>query len=204
MDVIEPPAPSDPSDPSSQFDPAGPEGPAGLDLSPRPTPPKRKRRAWVPAIVIVLVLVGAGYVVSKALTSATLFFYNADEAVAKQSQLGVNRFRIQGTVEDDVRRTANGADFDITYKGVVVPVDHVGDPPALFKPGEPVVLEGHFASQTSHVFESDLMLVKHDANYVAKNSGRLKEAEKGGQVAPENSTPSTTTAPGGTPSSGTP
>ncbi len=191
MDVIDPPAPSGPPDPS---DPSGASGVTGLDLSPRPAPTRSKRRAWVPAAVIVLVLVGAGFVVSKALTSATLFFYNADEAVAKQPQLGVSRFRIQGTVENDVKRTADGADFNITYKGVVVPVDHVGDPPALFKPGEPVVLEGHFASPTSHVFESDLMLVKHDANYVAQNSGRLKQAQEGGQVPPKDST--STSSPG--------
>jgi cytochrome c-type biogenesis protein CcmE len=152
-------------------------------------------------IVLALILVGAGFVVSKALTSASLFFYNADEAVAKESSLGTSTFRIQGTVEDDVRRTAGGADFTITYNGVQVPVDHTGDPPQLFKAGEPVVLQGHWDTDRQRLFLSDQMLVKHDANYVAQNSARLKEAQKGGKVPPKDASTSTTTGGG---SSGTP
>jgi len=181
------------------------EPPGGLDLTPAPAPvPSRKQggRRWLPIVVIVLVLVGAGYVVSKALTSAALFFYTADEAVAKKAELGTHQFRIEGTVENDIRTTSDGADFTITYNGVEVPVDHVGDPPELFKPGEPVVLEGHWDPSDQRLFDSDLMLVKHDATYTAKNGDRLKQAVQGGDVAPgssgssgsSGSTTSTTTA----------
>jgi cytochrome c-type biogenesis protein CcmE len=169
----------------------------GLDLSPRETPPPRRsrgRRGWLPVAVIVLVLVAAGFVVSKALTSASLFFYNANEAVAKRPALGTSRFRIQGTVEDDVRRTATGADFSITFDGAVVAVHHVGDAPELFKPGEPVVLEGHWA-KGSPVFDSDNMLVKHDANYVAKHPGRIDTAVEGGKVPPKVASTTTTSSP---------
>ena len=127
--------------------------------------------------------------VSKALTSATLFFYNANEAVAKRPELGTSTFRIQGTVENNVRRTSGGADFTITYGGVEVPVDHVGDPPQLFKAGEPVVLQGHWDPNGQPLFLSSLMLVKHDATYTAKNAGRLKQAVEGGKVPPSTSTP---------------
>jgi cytochrome c-type biogenesis protein CcmE len=183
------------------------EPPSGLDLSPAPAPPPRTtgRRRWLPTVVIVLVLVGAGYVVSKALTSAALFFYTADEAVAKKAELGTRQFRIEGTVENDIHTTSRGADFTITYNGVEVPVDHVGDPPELFKPGEPVVLEGHWDPSNQRLFDSNLMLVKHDATYTAKNSGRLKQAVGGGNVAPKSSTTSTTNSSGsGNGSSGTP
>ena len=135
MDVIEPPAavlrPRRP----------GADGPT----SPPPAADARAARRWLPTVVIVLVLVGAGFVVSKALTSATLFFYNADEAVAKQSRARHQPVPHPGHGRERHRaRTADGADFTITYNGVEVPVDHVGDPPELFKPGEPVVLEGHW------------------------------------------------------------
>ncbi len=34
--------------------------------------------------------------------------------------------------------------FTIAFNGVEVPVVHDGDPPELFEPGIPVVLEGHW------------------------------------------------------------
>ena len=177
----------------------------GLDLTPASAPsPRRKAsrgRRWGPIVVIVLVLVGAGYVVSKALTSAALFFYTADEAVQKRPELGQKVFRIEGTVVDDVCRTSTGANFDITYNGVTVPVDHVGDPPQLFKAGQPVVLEGHWDPSRQALFDSDLILVKHDATYTAKNNARIKQATAAGKVAPKGTTAADAACPG---SSGTP
>ena len=58
----------------------------------------------------------------------------------------------------------------------------MGDPPQLFKPGEPVVLAGPLGPvEPALLFDSDLMLVKHDATYTAKNSARLKQADRGRQ-----------------------
>jgi len=189
MAVIDPPSGSS----DGEVDTAAPDA-AGLDLSPRPVPARKRRRGWPAKLAVVAVLVAAGFVVSKALTSATLFFYNANEAVAKRSELGTSTFRIQGTVENDVRHTSDGADFTITYDGVEVPVNHVGDPPQLFKPGEPVVLQGHWDPNGQRLFLSNLMLVKHDATYTAKNGARLKQAVEGGKVPPSTST---TTKPKG-------
>jgi cytochrome c-type biogenesis protein CcmE len=175
--------------------PAPEPGDEGLDLSPRTSAPvvtARRRRRWGPIVVLVLVLGGVGYVAAQALTTATTFFYNADEAVAKQPELGTTRFRLQGTVEPGtIQRTEAGVDFVVTFNGAEVPVSHVGDPPELFKDAEPVVLEGHWDS-TGERFQSDRMLIKHDANYTAKNSDRLKEADEGGTV-------STTVPPSETP-----
>jgi cytochrome c-type biogenesis protein CcmE len=173
-----------PSDPTS--------GEEGLDLSPRTSAPvataPRRTRRWGPIVVLVLVLGGVGFVAAQALTTATTFFYNADEAVAKQPELGTSRFRLQGTVEPGtIQRTEGGVDFVVTFNGAEVAVSHVGDPPELFKDAEPVVLEGHWDSNGDR-FLSDRMLIKHDANYTAKNSDRLKEADEGGTV-------STTTSP---------
>jgi cytochrome c-type biogenesis protein CcmE len=196
MAVIDPPSGASGSsrDADGSLDPIessdATTGTAGLDLSPRALPTRRRGRGWAAKIALVAILVAAGFVVSKALTSASLFFYNADEAVAKEHTLGTSTFRIQGTVENDVKRTADGADFTITYQGVEVPVDHTGDPPQLFKPGEPVVLQGHFEGDGQRLFLSDQMLVKHDATYTAKNSGRLKQAVEGGKVAPKTATTS--------------
>jgi cytochrome c-type biogenesis protein CcmE len=135
----------------------------------------------------VLVLVGIGVVAYQALSSASLYFYNADEAVAQRADLGDQRFRLQGSVLDDVEPTASGGvTFTVKYDGVEVDVEHAGDPPELFEPGIPVVLEGRWAS-SGDTFESDRILVKHSEEYQAENGDRLDDAEDG--------QPADTTAP---------
>jgi cytochrome c-type biogenesis protein CcmE len=49
-------------------------------------------------------------------------------------------------------------------------VRHDGDPPELFKPDIPVVLEGRWAGP---VFASDRIIVKHTADYRAKHPDRV-------------------------------
>jgi cytochrome c-type biogenesis protein CcmE len=133
--------------------------------------------------VVVAVLGLGGFAVSQALGDATLFFRNADEAVAQRTELGLERFRLQGlvvagsVVEDPA---AELVAFEVSWNGVVVPVEHRGDPPELFQDDIPVVLEGHWAHVGDDApFLSDRMLVKHDENYEEENSDRLAEAEDG-------------------------
>lgn len=159
----------------------GDPGSGQLDLRPRVAPSPRARRTWA-VVAIVLVLGGLAFVATKALSDASLFFYNADEAVAKRDELGDSRFRLQGTVADDsVVTTGDGVDFVVSFNGVDVNVHHRGDPPELFEAGEPVVLEGRW-DRTVVVFDSDRMLVKHDERYDAENQDRITQAEQGGSV----------------------
>jgi len=119
----------------------------------------------------VIVLGALGFLVFQGLGNATLYFRTADEAVAQRAELGERRFRIEGDVVDgSVRQTGNDVTFTLTSKGVEVPVQHKGDPPELFRPGIPVVLEGRF--QGDH-FASDRILVKHSETYVAENPDRV-------------------------------
>lgn len=162
-----------------------------LDLTPRHGPddeppraaPNAGPRRWVGLAVLVLVLGLGGFAVSQALGDATLFFRNADEAVAQRAELGADRFRLQGLVvagsvveEPDAELVS----FEVSWNGVVVPIEHRGDPPELFQDDIPVVLEGHWAHAGPDApFVSDRMLVKHDENYEAENADRLAEAEDG-------------------------
>ena len=123
-----------------------------MELSPRTTSDKpgmaaatRRRRPWAYG-VLALVLVGLGVVVYQGLTSASLYFYNADEASEQRVDLGSQRIRLQGSVRDDVTplSSGQGIEFTVSYNGVDVVVQHDGDPPELFKPGVPVVLEGQW------------------------------------------------------------
>lgn len=150
-----------------------------LDLSPRARRPQGRRR-WLPAVVIVGLVAGLLFVATKALGDAAMFFYNADEAVAMQAELGDSRFRLQGKVQEGtiVDRGAD-VEFTVAYNDVAVDVVHQGDPPELFQDDMPVVLEGRWDAGGT-VFSSDRMLVKHDETYETENDKRLRDAQRGG------------------------
>jgi cytochrome c-type biogenesis protein CcmE len=146
-----------------------------VDLTPRtvdePAAPARRRGNPVAVLVLVALVLAAGFVLVRGLRDATVFFYRADEAVARRDELGERRFRLQGTVQDDVTRTGNEVRFSVEANGTVVEVAHVGDPPDLFEPGIPVVLEGHWQGDR---FASDRILVKHSSEYKAENPDRVE------------------------------
>jgi cytochrome c-type biogenesis protein CcmE len=121
---------------------------------------------------VAVVIVGAlGFVLWQGLGDATLYFRTADEAVAQKEELGTQRFRIEGIVEPGtVQGTAGGVEFVIEENGVAVPIRHVGDPPELFQPDIPVVLEGRWDGD---VFASDRIMVKHTNEYRAEHPERV-------------------------------
>lgn len=151
----------------------------GLDLTPRDLEVAAARRRgrgrrWAPLVVLVA-LAGIGVFILFQAGDASLYFKNADEAVAQKASLGTSRFRLQGTVVDPPVETANATVFTVQYHGVDVKVRHTGSEPALFKAGVPVVAEGHW-NEAGTEFESDKLLVKHDADYKdydEKNPTRL-------------------------------
>jgi cytochrome c-type biogenesis protein CcmE len=130
-------------------------------------------------LVLALVAGAVAFLLVKGLGDATVFFKNADEAVADRDDLGTKRFRLQGTVVPDSVATAGDAvEFDVEFHCDVVHVRHQGDPPELFKPGIPVVLEGHFAAPPSDVYESDKIFVRHTSEYRVEERDRLELAEQ--------------------------
>lgn len=140
------------------------------------TVPKPTARHWLGGrrrqAVAACVIVGAvGFIAFQGLTNATQYFLTTKQAVAARATLGTKPFRIEGTVEHDVRQTPPTTRFDIYAAGVTVPVVSSGSPPELFKPGVPVVLVGHWQGDT---FASDQIMVKHSASYSAAHPGRLK------------------------------
>lgn len=130
-----------------------------------------------------LLLAAIGFLVIKGLGTASTYFRTADEAVAQVDRLGDRRFRIEGVVVDGSVRAVDGSvEFLIEGNGTQVAVRHEGDPPELFRPNLAVVLEGRFApgqvtrpAGTAPQFRSDHLMVKHDENYIEKNSGRVRD-----------------------------
>ena len=147
-----------------------------MDVTPRhveEAAPRRKRKSPAMYGVLLLIVLAIGFVLFQGLNSAALYYRNADEAVAQKASLGTRRFRVQGTVQDDVAKVGNEVDFTIAFNGATVPVHHVGgDPPELFKAGIPVVLEGHW-DQSGQFFTSENILIKHTAEYKEQNPGRV-------------------------------
>ena len=128
-----------------------------------------RRRLWLAGGVVVAAL---GLLVVQGLGNATLYFRTADEAVAQRDSLGDRRFRIQGdVVAGTISQVGNDVSFTLAKNGVEVPVRHRGDPPELFQPGIPVVLEGRFDGPR---FDSDRILVKHSETYTAENPERVQ------------------------------
>lgn len=157
------------------------ETPEHFDLTPRTSaaaPSSGSGRKWLAVGGVGLVVVALAFVLFNGLRSASTFFYNVDEAVAQKSTLETTRFRMQGNVVDGtVKSTDGGVDFVIKYKDAQVPVHHVGDPPELFGPKIPVVLEGAFAANGKK-FESDQILIRHDSTYDEKNKDRVRQANQ--------------------------
>jgi cytochrome c-type biogenesis protein CcmE len=142
-----------------------------------------RRRQVIAFGVIIAALVVLAF---QGLGNATVYFKTADEAVAQRAKLGTHRFRIEGTVQPDVHQVGQNVAFTIANNGVSVPVIHRGDPPQLFKPGIPVVLEGRFDGDH---FASDQIMVKHTADYIAQHPDRLKTSETSIPASPPTSAP---------------
>lgn len=149
----------------------------GLDLTPRTTDPRRQRsagaRRWA-ALAVLVVLGGAVLFIVVQARGATLYFKNADEAVAQRSSLGQSRFRLQGVVVGKGIDDGAAKVFTVAYGGVSVKVRHTGTEPALFKAGIPVVCEGRWNAAGTQ-FESDRLLVKHTADYKKADDGTYQE-----------------------------
>ena len=152
----------------------------GIDLTPRTAPPvgggatdRSKRIAILGTLgVLAIALVFMAY---QGLNNATVFFRNVDEAVAERDELGDRRFRLQGSVvPGSVEPDGSSVRFVVEHGGVETEVVHAGDPPELFQPDIPVVLEGSWSDEGDW-FASDRILVKHSEDYEADNPERTDD-----------------------------
>ncbi len=147
--------------------------------------PRQTKRGRI-VVSSVVALAALGFLVTKGLGSATVYFKTADEAVADRQDLGTRRFRIEGTVQPGTIRQDEGRLlFSILgEQGALVPVVHVGgQPTGLFKDSIPVVLEGHWAG-AGPTYASDKIIVKHSETYRADNPGRVEDYRPADKPAP--------------------
>ena len=127
-----------------------------------------RRRQLVAGLIVAAALGGLLY---EGLTNATVYFKTADQAVAEKAQLGTRTFRIEGTVMDDVHQVGPDTEFSIYANQVTVDIVAQQQPPQLFQPDIPVVLEGHWQGA---VYIASTIMVKHSASYSEAHPDRLK------------------------------
>jgi cytochrome c-type biogenesis protein CcmE len=127
------------------------------------------------ALVGVVIAAAVGFLLVKGLGSSLDYFKTVDQAIATRHAIGTGEFRLEGTVvPGTVRRSATGATFDVGEGGTQIHVVNVGTPPQLFKAGMPVIVVGHFPSTTATTFESNQIMVKHSASYIAAHPDRVR------------------------------
>jgi cytochrome c-type biogenesis protein CcmE len=127
-------------------------------------------------LVCALLAAAVAFVLYKGLLSSLNYFDTVDQALAHRAQIGTSSIRLEGlVVPGSVHTTSTGASFLISGgDGRTVDVVNVGSPPELFQANIPVVVVGSFTTATSDLFDSNQILVKHSATYIAAHPGRVK------------------------------
>ncbi len=151
------------------------------DLTPRTnadaTAAARRRRPWLPMVVLAAVLVAGGVIVTQFLRSAVDYYCNVDEIGVRSGCDADRRLRIQGVVErGTVVASGSETAFDISFNEARIPVVYDGEPGGIFKECIPVVVHGRFDT-ASDTFLGDRVEVKHSDEYVSVNDARLDEAD---------------------------
>jgi cytochrome c-type biogenesis protein CcmE len=124
----------------------------------------RRRRRALFAVGLCGVAVVAIVVLAVVLSENVVYFRTVSEALKQRAEQGDDRFRIAGeVVPGSIVETSHGVRFRVTDGKATATVVHTGDPPELFKPGAPVVCEGHWG--TGRAFDSDRIMIRHGNEY---------------------------------------
>ena len=136
----------------------------------------KKKRRWIPIVMVVAAMSAGGVVVTKFLTSAIDYYCNVDEVGSRPGCEGDRRLRVQGIVEEgSVQQQDGGTSFVMVFNLEKIKVVYAGDPGGVFQECIPVVAHGRVIDGT---FESDRIEVKHSNSYVEKNKTRLDTANE--------------------------
>ena len=151
-----------------------------LDLTPRinvdgTAVASRRKRNWLPILVLALVVVAGGVIVTQFLTSAVDYYCNVDEINVRDGCDDDRRIRLQGTVDEgSVVRSDGVTVFTISFNGASLPVRYAGEPGGIFKECIPVVVHGVIEQGS---LQGDRVEVKHSDEYVSVNDERVVDAQ---------------------------
>ncbi|MBI5120931.1 MAG: cytochrome c maturation protein CcmE [Rhodospirillales bacterium] len=124
--------------------------------------PRKKRRLML-LLVGLLFLGGGAALVLTAFQDNIVFFYSPTDLATKQVRAD-QRLRIGGLVEEgSVVKEGKTVRFKVTDTAKSTDVVFTGLLPDLFREGQGVVAEGHYANG---VFTATDVLAKHDEKYM--------------------------------------
>jgi cytochrome c-type biogenesis protein CcmE len=136
--------------------------------------------SWRLLAVFALLAVALVFLLVEGLGSSLDYFDTVSQAMSHRQSLGTQTFRLEGTVvPNSIHATDAGSDFTICQGPDVVHVANTGSPPQLFGSRVPVVVVGHFTSDTSDRFLSNSILIKHSSTYAAQYPNRVKKTTSG-------------------------
>jgi cytochrome c-type biogenesis protein CcmE len=146
--------------------------------------PRRKIRARYVVATLVCVAIVAWLLIG-GLASNIVYLRPVGYAVQHRASQGTKTFRMAGQVEPKTIAPlgGNGVRFVMFDGKAEAPVDLEGSPPDLFKECAPVVVEGHWSGQT---FVGDRLLIRHGAEYSAKQQAADKAAQAKNHDCPTN------------------
>jgi cytochrome c-type biogenesis protein CcmE len=146
-----------------------------FDLTPVAAPPTKRRGRWRTIGVLAILALAVLALLSQGLLHSLNYFETIDQAMSSRAKLGTETFRMEGVVKPHtIDRTSRGASFWMTGGDKKVFIDAHGSPPQLFQSNIPVVVDGHFTSETSDTFIATQIIVKHTASYIAAHPKRVK------------------------------
>ena len=139
----------------------------------------KKRHKRIVFIAVSLAALGLGVtLVLRALNSNIAFFLSPSEVVAKQG-VPDKTFRVGGLVETgSLKQESDGLTIHFAITDTVnrVPVTYKGIRPTLFKEGGGCVAQGRIGPDG--VFHADLIMAKHDENYMPPEAGQAIDKAK--------------------------
>ena len=161
---------TEPTPPPTRRRPSSP-GPG-----PPPPPRRRRRSAGGSLAVFALLAVALVFLLVEGLGSSLDYFDTVEPGHGPPADVG--HARPSGWRAPSSRTASTppppAPNFTICQGSDVVHVANTGSPPQLFQANVPVVVVGHFTSDTSDQFVSNSILVKHSSTYSAKYPTRVK------------------------------
>ena len=153
-----------------------------MDLTPRtssdnaPLAPRKRNARWGYVALLIVIVLAGGTIVTKFLTSAIDYYCNVDEVGVRSGCEGERRMRVQGVVEQNsVKQADGGTTFILDFNKKTLKVAYSGDPGGVFQECIPIIAHGRIING---VFESDRIEVKHSNQYVEKNAKRIDASNK--------------------------
>lgn len=139
----------------------------------------RRRRRVVTVVAIAVVLGVLAFLAFGGLGENLVYYWSPSELVASGDQALGATVRLGGLVAPgSVERSADGLTlkFAVTDGKAEVPISTKSVPPAMFREGIGVVVEGSLRENGE--FETQRLLVKHDNEYRAPGDDEELDVEK--------------------------